>query len=129
MSKVHQTPVQHNRPIAKLRPSVAHGTSGGAQNLSKRTAVFSPQDSVESAPPSTAPLLRFLTMKEVSLRTWFQKSFLYLRIRGKTFLPSIKIGRSALFVESEIVSIQRAWAIGSTPGQLRRFVAALISAR
>lgn len=129
MSKVHQTPGRHNRPTLKLRPSVAHGTPGDAEKLSKRSAVFFPQGPVEPAASPTAPLIRFLDMREVVLLTGFQKSFLYFRISSKTFPPPIKIGRSARFVESEIVAVQRAWVIGSTPDQLRRLVAALISAR
>ncbi|MGI4778330.1 MAG: helix-turn-helix transcriptional regulator [Janthinobacterium lividum] len=129
MPKVHQTPSQHNWPTLKLRPSVARAIPGDAQKLPESTAVFFPQAQGEPAPSPTAPAMRFLTMKEVVLRTGFQKSFLYFRIRGKTFPPPIKVGQSARFIESEIVAIQRAWAIGSNPDELRRLVVAVISAR
>jgi prophage regulatory protein len=70
-------------------------------------------------------MIIFLKKALVLKQTSFSHAYLYLRIRKGKFPSPVKIGRSSVWIDSEVNTMCKAIAAGYTDDQLKELVAKL----
>lgn len=83
----------------------------------------------EGWPLSLPAPVRFLRMSEVVWMTGFQKSYIYLRLKDKSFPPQVYVGTRVRFIHAEIVAVQHAWIQRKTRDEIRQLIACLVASR
>lgn len=127
MPTLTETPGSHNPPPRKRRPTAFAAAPASRSRLERPMAIH--PKAGEVGPSSLLAPVRLLRMTEVVWMTGFQKSYIYLRLRDKSFPPQIHVGTRVRFIHAEVVAVQHAWIQRKTRDEIRQLIACLVAAR
>ena len=127
MPTLSETPGSHNPPLQKRRPTAIAAAPASRSSLERPMAIH--PKAGEGWPSSLPVPVRLLRMSEVVWMTGFRKSYIYLRLKDKSFPPQVHVGTRVRFIHAEIVAVQHAWIQRKTRDEIRQLIACLVASR